>query len=278
MTKLAPAYKILSSTLADIRKVTNHPLQLGYGEVLSECLVVGRIDDARILPYFRLSDAPFTLAVRSAMKSDDQQATLCMALRDFYEFFRPQSPIEWYKLKKEKANISLRNQPAWASVPPWRARSIQSYRDAIADGTLSDNRKNGFDSTIDVSGWASCGPVSSEKCEAEARRLYDLILSMQKNGYQRHDGKDGDVTGTALINEKKDWRWIITSGHHRASVLAALGFSEIPIRINLVVRRCEAAFWPHVCGKLYSEKEALQIFDNLFDGCIYRSARHRPMD
>ncbi len=266
MTNLAPAYPMLSDTLADIRNVTNHPLQLAYGEVLSECLLLGRLEDARVPPFFRLTEAPFTGAVRSAVDQDDREAALGAGLTSFYAEFQPASPAEWFRLPQSGSNARLRHEPVWASVPPWRARSVESYRDAIAAGTLGDNRKNGFDSPIQVSGWAGCGPVSRSKCHAEARRLSELVLSLEKNGYKRHEGRDGDITATALVAENLEWRWVVTNGVHRASVVAALGFPEIPVRINLVVRRSESAFWPHVCGKLYTENEALQIFDNMFAG------------
>ena len=108
---------------------------------------------------------------------------------------------------------------------------------------------------------------------AEAERVLYVLTRIQQSGYSRHDGPDGDVRATALVNERQEWRWLITAGNHRASAAAALGMPSIPVRVNLVISRADAPYWKHVVDGLYSLDDALAVFDNFFDGRPVGSTR-----
>jgi hypothetical protein len=150
-------------------------------------------------------------------------------------------------------------------VFPWRARSIESYQKAFEKAAIEENLSVGRDKDIS-DGWLFCGPVSEAKRRIEAERIHYVLTQIYKNGYQRSDGPDGDARATALVNEKMEWRWILTGGNHRASAAAALGYKEIPIRVNLVIRRNEVDYWKHVEEGLITREQALQFFDMIFEG------------
>ena len=110
-------------------------------------------------------------------------------------------------------------------------------------------------------------PVSFEGVRI---RLTRLLKSIQKNGYYRHDGYNGDIGGYILVKDGKFVVMIIT-GQHRIAVLAALDFQTIAVRIghlsNLtVVRREEVHSWPGVQSSVFTIEEALQVFDRIFEG------------
>ncbi|MEW6655181.1 MAG: ParB/Srx family N-terminal domain-containing protein, partial [Bacteroidota bacterium] len=100
----------------------------------------------------------------------------------------------------------------------------------------------------------------------EALRIEYVLKQVYNKGYMRWNSSEGDVRATALVNESGEWRWLITAGNHRASAASALGYEEIPIRVNLVISRTHVKYWPHVVNGLYSEEDALKVFDNYFDG------------
>jgi hypothetical protein len=49
-------------------------------------------------------------------------------------------------------------------------------------------------------------------------------------------------------------------------VLSGLGIKECHFRVNSLIRREDAAFWPNVVNGLYTINEALMVFDMVFLG------------
>lgn len=100
----------------------------------------------------------------------------------------------------------------------------------------------------------------------ETRRLWILLDSIRNKGYQRHNGKSGDIEGIALENGTGRFRWSISPGNHRVGVLSALGQETAPVRIHGILRRQDASIWPNVVSGLFSPAEAIAVFDQLFEG------------
>lgn len=253
--------------LLDLRFTTNHPLTLRYSEIYNHALVVGCFAHGRVQPGLSLSgQTPFLssarVAVAHGLEKSDVLDVMQESLRRYYEQVRPQSATHWLGL--ESTN-ELSNTPPWGAVFPWRARTIDSYRKAYEEAAWAENRAVGREVGI-TDGWLFCGPVSDEKIRIEAERILYVLRRIRANGYQRSDEGDGDVKATALINERHEWRWLITAGNHRASAAAALGMKSIPIRVNLVISRADVNYWKHVTDGLYNPEDALYVFDNFFNG------------
>lgn len=263
MKKLTDQLDPINETIADLRNTINHPLLLQYSEIFREVLVKAPICHGRMSPGLKINiDAPFYLAAKEYFQEEDGSFdAMYDILSGYYNHFQPKSIAGFFNIKTSSNKLLL--EPPWAGILPWRARSLEAYKDTIKKGTLKDNMAHGLEQGIE-DGWAYCGPVNKEKCHVETKRLFDLVQSISQKGYIRNDGKDGDVIATALINEEFEWRWLVTNGYHRACVLAAMGFESIVIRVNLVIRRSDTPFWPHVLDGLYSEQNARQIFDNIF--------------
>ena len=212
--------------------------------------------------------SPFVLAAESALEygieREDVTRVIEEVLSKYYEMVRPKSASEWLGLDLEENN-KLTQAPPWGAVFPWRARTLTSYQQAYEKAAVKENKILGtkFDIT---KGWLFCGPVSYEKIKIEAMRLTYVLKNISRNGYKRWNSSEGDVRATALINEYDDWRWLITAGNHRASAASALGYTEIPIRVNLIINRRHVKYWPHVLSGLFSIDNALKVFDNYFEG------------
>ena len=263
MSDIFHPYRV-SDTLVDLREVVRHPAVFRYTEIYREMLILAKVSGGRVAPRYILNgDAPFCVAAKEGLSNPSSvEAAVQASLSRSYAAFQPQHISDWFGL--QSTSMHHFEHPAWCGILPWRARTLESYRDAIASGTYRDNQEANLDMDIHQGGWAHAGPVTDEKCAAEAHRLAVLIESIGNHGYLRHHGDDGDIVATALINERGAWTWVVSNGYHRAAVLAAMGHDLVPVRINQVVRRDEVNHWPQVLVGFYTRDEALHIFDTLF--------------
>ncbi len=252
----------------DLRTCGNHPLGLRYSEIHSQAVLDGRIDHGRAQPGLEVGrTTPFLFAARRALAHGLHRPGVLEAmlecLQPYYCRVRPRHAADWLGLG-DSAHPTLQAAPPWAAVFPWRARTVESYRAAYEQAALAENRAVGREVGIE-DGWLFCGPVSQAKMQIEAERILYVLRRIAEHGYQRHDGPDGDVRATALVDDNGGWRWLITAGNHRASAAAALGMSSIPVRVNLVISRADVRHWRGVGAGLYSVPQALAVFDRYFD-------------
>lgn len=256
-----------AAALLDLRKSSNHPLSLRYSEIHDFAVIDALIEHGRAQPSLDTRHGtPFVKAGRRAISHGLQYAdvvdVMVDELTDYYASVRPANAADWLGLGVD-AHASLLASPPWAGVFPWRARTLASYRQAYEDAAWAENRAVGRDLGIS-DGWLFCGPVSQAKIRIEAERILHVLRRVASQGYLRSDDADGDVRATALVDDDHQWRWLITAGNHRASAAAALGFEQIPIRVNLVISRCDVAYWKHVVEGLFTQEQALTVFDNIF--------------
>lgn len=159
------------------------------------------------------------------------------------------------------------NLEAWRSTThvPWATNLGHSATRRSVE-RLKENRTRG--KALDSShGWTGFGYMSDEKGELEFSAIAKLVASMNTNGYLRNDGPDGDILITPMIRGD-DVRFVARGGKHRIAVAAGLGHEIIPARMNpvRVVRCAEAAHWPLVRSGHFSLDEAIQIFQDIFEG------------
>ena len=102
-------------------------------------------------------------------------------------------------------------------------------------------------------------------------RLKNLIFLIQKYGYI--PSTDDQVCGYKLI-DNKDFRFVITAGSHRSSVLKALNknthilvkFDDLRVNRNFFeVKIQDIKSWPGVDSGYISEKEAEKMFRSFFN-------------
>ncbi|AQU84856.1 MULTISPECIES: hypothetical protein [unclassified Halomonas] len=254
-----------SGSLVDLRGSVQHPLVFSYTEVFESAILECPFEYGRTQPCWRLDEeSPFVKSVQVALKySSDSQRYIAIygVLEEFYQRFTHENAASYLGLR----NDALAEVPPHGSVFPWRARTQKSYQTQYEKAAINENISVGIAEGISA-GWLFCGPVRKEKLKAEALRMKNVFDSIQSKGYQRSDDDDGDVKATALINDNQEWRWLITAGNHRASAAAGLGYESIPVRINLIIRRCDVKYWPNVLSGLYTIEEALFVFDRVFYG------------
>jgi hypothetical protein len=206
-------------------------------------------------------------AVTAALdNATDEKSAIQSVLASYYNLVQPVNAIELLGLESEEVP-QLADEPSWAAILPWDGESIDQWREIHQAAVIMENRTAGRTLTIS-DGWAWCGPVTEKKLRIEASRLYSLMVSIRRNGLKRHNGTGGDIMADVLVRQDGRWRWQARTGQHRAAVLSALHFENIPLRVVKIVNRDDVDIWPNVASGVFSRSVALRLFDQVFEGAL----------
>lgn len=186
----------------------------------------------------------------------------------FYDRWRPRNAAETLGLDPEGASPVLTGLPPYAGFAPWYSQHPLRFVKVRLRTLREDNQAYGKDLGAEH-GTVLNGPLSVEKGRLELDRLREITKSIRHRGYLLPDSAQDHIPGHLMIRDST-WRVMIRNGNHRASVLAALGWSKVPILIASSVgghpRRAEAGSWPNVRRGVFTEEEAQSVFDRIFDG------------
>lgn len=188
-------------------------------------------------------------------------------LEYFYDRWTPANAAEALELDRMDTSPRLRQLPPHLAVLPWFPLSPEELADLRNPIILRENRSWGADLGIEH-GTVLAGPLSGEKGALEFRRIEALVRSVEERGYVVPTSADEHIGGVLLIRGD-EWRVLLRNGNHRVAVLAALGASTAPILFTATEtspRRCESGSWPRVKTGLFTEEQALAIFDRMFEG------------
>jgi len=175
-------------------------------------------------------------------------------LFNYYKSFQPQTYGEVYRLKKDN---KLHTLSQTSFFHPW-----------IHSTPTSEFRQGLF------------GPKHITNVIHRMTRLKNLINNINKFGYIPDAN---DIVKGYILLKNNDYRFLITSGHHRVAVMAAINildnskFNNILVkyetkRSNIkIVRSAEARSWPGVIrsiidpkGGFLMENDALEMFNAYF--------------
>lgn len=256
----------------DQRQSGNSPLSLLYNGYKQSILIDVSMQDGRGLPLFTFKNNgynPFIFAANEAKNKKYSKEIIYNVLKKYYELVQPENAAAVLGVSPHDVPL-LAYEPSWAAVLPWDSENISQWKKSHKETILKENRKHGKTITV-KDGWAWCGPISHKKLSIETNRFFKVLKSIQTKGYLRHDGSDGDIYGVVLINSEKQWKWQATAGQHRVSILSALGYQTIPVRIIKIVKRDEVELWPNVVSGVFSIETALKLFDQIFNGVLPHS-------
>jgi hypothetical protein len=198
-------------------------------------------------------------------------------LRTFYERCIPESASQLLGIDGVGSTSYLASLSPYAYVFPWENVDLRKRQESRTGIVASENRRNGF--SLDVNhGHPHWGPVTPEKGAIEFRRLTQVYISIQENGFRYRDPKGGTIAASAILSRGKEWCVHVRKGNRRIAALAALGYSTAPIRFGdvqpAVIRRDDVDAWPQVRSGVYQTNEALLVFDRLFDGTSFCGKRN----
>lgn len=197
---------------------------------------------------------PFMVAVTAGFTNSEPKKIIKQILQKYYSTVTPTSLAEFVGLPKDSA-LSL-IEP-WCQVHPWVDQSFSERKKIKSNGKYI---RNGY-----WYGWNRSGPTSEEMIDNEVSRIYEVMRSIQKNGFKADIRKPDGVTRVVILwRSESDWRWFVLHGDHRTAVAAAMGYKMIPIRIEQFVDEQDVEFWPNVINGTYTIEEARQYFDSFF--------------
>jgi hypothetical protein len=234
-------------------------IELDYIGNKNEIVVRLQTEKGRALPIFDFSSEtihPFVLSIKYGANNFNKIHEI---LSKYYNAYDPKFAVNIFDLKNSNDKT-----PYWAVVMPWDYETQDEWKLKVESSVKNENLSLKKSMTI-KSGWSWIGPAKKNKIFVESQRIYSILKSIMKNGYLRNDNLDGDIRANILTNEEGQWVWQSISGQHRACCLSGLGFKEIPVRINKVIRRSDVNSWPNVVRGKYSKEEALIVFDTIFN-------------
>lgn len=254
-------------TCTDLRTEWTDPIDAAYASperpfVIDVPVLHCRGLHALAFPMDPFGRHPFIATVRAFGEGLTDPRT--SPLSDYYRGYRPQTAAEVLGLPLAEVHPELARGP-FAATLPWDFRSpveAQAFWQMIC---ALDYRRHGFD--LDHRhGWKAWGPVTDVALQAEFLRLLRAYRSILRQGYLRHSAHDGDIGGR-ILRSGSETRILLEAGQHRAAVLAALGWTGIPLRMtSSIVDRADVSSWPNVRRGFFTRQQALAVFDRVFAG------------
>jgi hypothetical protein len=184
-------------------------------------------------------------------------------LSDYYGLVRPSSAFEVVDLTPDDAP-GLAGIPRHSWVMPWSEQSVED----IATHRRICLEEEGLLKGVFVSledGATLYGPVSEKKLGLETERVLTLARSIEAKGFQPNENHRIEVMG---LRSGAEYRWFVVQGQHRLAACAAFDIMQVPARLNRIIRREDAEFWPHVVSGTFTLTGALKCFDRLFAGKV----------
>ena len=161
----------------------------------------------------------------------------------FYEKFQPQNYGELYKLSEKN---SLYNLSSNIDFKPW-----------INDFPNYESKSKGI-----------FGPFDKNEIEHRITRLKNLFFNINKFGYLP---TDKDIIKGYLLIIEDDYKFLITSGHHRVAVLKAINYFQkdkyTKVLVSFETKRSNIKIvdirnikkWPALTSLFCSEEDAIEF-------------------
>lgn len=212
----------------------------------------------------RYSESPFIQTCLQYAKSDMQSYDNSL-LQKYYARCQPLSAAEIIDLPDLSNTCFYQLQPMiaikpWSDEAPYGLKQLERQR---LRNLAIENIEGGVPEGAE--GGQQCyGPVSQAKGEWEYHRLVNTFENIRRNGNR------ADIYGhirVSYLDAGQQWRYQVHVGHHRIAALAALGYTDVVMRVSpIVTRREDASFWPAVRQGIYTAVEAVALFDRFFQG------------
>ena len=199
---------------------------------------------------------------------EGRRSTAEQRLANYYQEGFPLSAADVLGLHRGHAAA---NYPPLAAVLPWFGMTPGDYLVAMETGIRGYALQNNHADWGVTDGHTQFGPASRRKICHEVVRLEDLLASVQQSGISEDYPP---VLGCLLTDDRGEggqpWVFDVRDGLHRCAVYAALGYETVEMKLvaNLgpEVRRSQSAEWAQVRSGLFTEDEALTLFDRYVDG------------
>lgn len=196
-------------------------------------------------------------------------------LKKYYERWQPVNAAEALT-GFHKAPKQLNQMPSFCMfLLPWTTRSPEWVKTSMTKYINADYSEHGRpDLRWDQHGLLHFGPVADALGLLEFSRLTNIYDRLEAGGYDRNHGE----IGVFMVRREDDYRFLIGGGGtHRAAAMAAIGYQTFPAQYkvdNFVANARDVPYWPLVCSGLWTQNEALDYLDHLFEFDSFSWANH----
>ena len=229
------------------------------------------IPSSRIMDYHH-----FRIWIETLMRWQNEQQAIGVLespsfqyLQHFYSDYRPKTVADFLHLNSNQAALSSSQSQYFSSLPeneikPWSPMTLQENYLRRINTMKHEFSKHKLGRYANSDGFKTFGPASEKLILNEYHRLTTTFDSLRIHGFIE---KYGYPTANLFVSGNN---YMITPKHgwHRTAAMIALGYKEIPFLLRLdkdsIVRREEVKNWHHVKSGLYTEEQALSIFDKRF--------------
>ena len=160
-------------------------------------------------------------------------------------------------------DTKLLGYPYWAEVLPWHNRTIDQVVDLMPEEVKKNRERHGFkiasNNPDEIMRLDRLNSVSSH-----AKQYEKLYTSVIKHGV--NDTGDYGFISVEILSKASEFCWKPgLDGNHRIMLYAAMGIEKVPAVIERIIRYEDIHLWPNVANGTFTEREAMLIFDSIFD-------------
>ena len=162
------------------------------------------------------------------------------------------------------SSSKITSYPSWSMVLPWDNTDFNTLKKNYLLSFYKNRSANGMSFTDSKLDYIEEKMFSYDTARSHVYQFKELINKIKNQGYI----EDSDDYPTAVILIKGDkWRWIMSSsGNHRAHIRKELAFNSINCKILGIVNFSKLSRQKNVLNKIFDEKEAAILFENVFEG------------
>jgi len=269
--------KFLSVFNLKIIKLKTDSMTISYDNILSTQYYVGlkknivniETDKGRTDRWFDMSNKsldPAIFAIRNALKKDLKGDAL---YKNILSTLQTHNSLMSVKNAAKYLDIDFNEEekfkvyPWWASVYPWDNRTfddkLKYYPGEVKKNRLSNGMEILSDNPHEI-----MDNLLENSLFSHAKQYTQLVEEIKNNGY-KYDEDYNHISAEIFVHNGKFCWKVGLDGNHRIAVLAALGYETIPVHITKIIRLEELNYWPNVKLSYFNEKQAANIFHNIFD-------------
>jgi len=242
--------------IIDHRDKINDPRELFYVNNLPKYLINLSINNGRGWRWFTLNEPtyhPFIYGLKKYLDNNQSYSVLKDIIDTYSSSVRLKNANEALGIN----NVFPEKSSPFAFVFPWNTGTPEFYQEKNYQSRLKENLLYGLNSDAFLGDMVS----TPEKVEIEVNRLISLYQSISEKGYIQNNSKSIYAN---LMCYNDQYVWSVAGGQHRAAILAALGYTKIPVVVKKIIRREDVDIWPAVKSGIYDRETALSIFDRYF--------------
>ena len=188
-------------------------------------------------------------------------------LKNYFSINQPKNVSELIGFGLEEANehnIDYFKSHPLCAVYPWDDKHPKTCHYFAIANMKTEFELNGGGTYQKEDGWKAFGPSSERLITVEYNRLVKVFDSIKENGYK--EGM-GFPSATIYLNED-NYLLELQGAWHRTAAMLALNYEFIPVIVSKlstkVIKRNELKLWHQVKERLYTENQALSLFDKVF--------------